>query len=446
MNQNSNPSMEISYIKSERKFHDAWAFVLFVTLTIGLNAFYMFNTSSITAQAGTITDSHGILQMLVGNLGFTFVMIMFSLVLLYLIPKAIILTSTIMIPFLSIVGWFSMAKDSIYGVHVGIVLAVINTIFILIVAFTVLKNLTYISNVISVASRIILDNILSVSTVCLVMTLLMVASSASVALVDSDSNVVRWIRWVEVLMGWWKFTILVYFVRVFVSSIVVGAVAGARSVVGPALRNAVYGLGSISYGALLIAIIITLRTMIGSARDRNNNRGGKSHGSDAALAIAEFFLSALQAIVETSNQLAFPYLSVHGTGYEDSVSESFKLITSSGVEKISSLSGVSFSIGLLSFMFLNLCAGFNYFFYLRLINPSIQPDALLIWSIVISGIFTFLFGAFLSLLDDAVLALIYTMATIPNKAKEFSLQFYEAFEAKKADYIQVNSNNNVGLM
>ncbi|ELA41783.1 uncharacterized protein VICG_01135 [Vittaforma corneae ATCC 50505] len=427
--------MENANKKREKQFHDSWAFILFMLLTIILNTIYIFNTSNFVDVTVKFYNDYKLGQLLLGNLVFTISIIAFSLVLCYSVPKFLIILSILLVPAASIAAWFFGAKDSSYSTVVGTVLLIINLIFILIVSIVILSHLDYIAKVISVASLIFFMNILGILLVITFVTSIFVLLSIPALLVDSTEPIIQNLRYLEILMASWQFFIALYFVQVFISSIIAAEVQKSGDVFGAAFTNSCYALGSISYGALLVAIVTTLQAMIQDARSRNRDRNERPNLLLAITgAIASLLLDILGDIIKFANAIAFPYLSVNGTSYEESVAKSFQILTNSGFEKVASISGVGFVIFTMMLSFFGSSMLFNYYFFLSYIGLSGDPTQNIIVSIVVTVLFGFIFGMVFSLLRAAVLALIYTTIAMPDETKEFDPEFVEILNEKKRQF------------
>lgn len=112
------------------------------------------------------------------------------------------------------------------------------------------------------------------------------------------------------------------------------------AVSGSFYRSCVKSFGSICFGSLLNAIIMTLKYLASNARQRaseNNNEGA------AVLAcIAQCILSCLQDIIEYFNQWAYIFVGVYGTTYLESGKMVFELFKARGFTSIISTDLVSY--------------------------------------------------------------------------------------------------------
>lgn len=404
-------------------------------LTLVLNTIYVFNTSNFVEVTVKFYGDYKVGQLLLGNLAFTVSLIALCLLLCYLVPKLLIVLSILLVPAASIASWFFAAKDSTYSTAIGTVLSIINLIFIIIVSIVILAHLDYIAKVISVASLIFFTNILGILLVITFVTSVFVLLSIPALLVDSTEPIIQNLRYLEILMTSWQFFIALYFVQVFISSIIAAEVQKSGDVFGTAFANSCYALGSVSYGALLVAVVTTLQVMVQDARNRSRDRNERPNILLAIIgAIAGFLLEILGDIIKFANAIAFPFLSVNGTSYEESVVKSFQILTNSGFEKVASISGVGFVIFTMILSFAGSSMLFNYYFFLDYIGLSGDPAKNVVVSIIVTVLFGFVFGMVFSLLRAAVLALIYTTITMPEETKEFDPEFVEILREKKRQF------------
>ena len=92
-----------------------------------------------------------------------------------------------------------------------------------------------------------------------------VIMSMSSLLVDSTDPLVQKLRYMQILFSTWMLFISFYFNGIFISSVTTLEVQKNKDVFDTAFTNSLYGLGSASYAALIIAFIVTLQAMISDA-------------------------------------------------------------------------------------------------------------------------------------------------------------------------------------
>lgn len=420
---------------NERTFHDSWAFYLFLIFAIVLNTIYLYNTSNIIEVTVQLNSKVNLLALIGLNLLFIIICLLVALLLCYLIPKVMVYLSIIVVPVLLILTTYKYIKESPSGNSIGIGVAVISLIFILVACMLVLSHIDYISQVISLASKIFFANFFGILFVFLICELLSLILVFPALIVDSTNEIIVAIRYLSLLLFFWEMLIVSYFLEVYVSSVIFNEVNhDGKNIFTTSFKNSCYALGSISYGALLYAILLVLKAMVQEARDNQRNRDRKPNLLAVILTIiAQFFIDLLGQIVKFANELAFPYLSVNGTPYEESVVKAFEMMTSSKIEKLMSLNGISFvvftvilSFGIGSYLM-------NFYFILEKAGAKGSENEAIIRSILMGIATASVFGSVFSLMKSAVLSLIYTCVAIPEKIREYDHDFVNLVENKKKE-------------
>ncbi|EPR77770.1 hypothetical protein SLOPH_1209 [Spraguea lophii 42_110] len=141
----------------------------------------------------------------------------------------------------------------------------------------------------------------------------------------------------------WTMFALLYFMRVFISSFVcleILTYSHVSSILMEALSNTFYALGSIMFGAMLIAIVQTLRMLVSRDEER----------SDSILnSILYFLLSMLEDVIRFANEWVFVHIALYGKSYVKTLKTSFQeLMSGKGSILVNSLCIMS-AINLLSF-------------------------------------------------------------------------------------------------
>jgi hypothetical protein len=424
-------------IVKERQFHDAWAFYLFIIFLVGMNTFFLFNSKDVVASVIEFQTEFKILSCFLLNLGFTVAFLLLSLIFCSLIPKFLIVTSVLAIPILSAVSFFSFGLNSIKQSSViAIVLFVFNFIFLIIAGITILSNLEYLSLALKSASKIFFENFFGIFFLQIFTFLLYFLSLVPVAFVDAkDNQIIGSMRYSAVLLFAWISCILKYFMEVFVSSVVFFHIQKKdQNVFLNSISNSLYALGSIAFGALIAALITVLKAMANDASsptDANGNPRSRNAVNQILLGISRFLLNALESFVKFANNLAYSYLSINGTDYKESVTQSFQSVMSSGYEKIASYWGLDFIIATLSFFFSTVLYLFNTKFLFPALGLSATDKNGIIYAFVIVILFALLFYLNFSLLKSSVMALIFATITCHEELREYDPKFIETIENEK---------------
>lgn len=428
-------------IAKERKFHDAWAFYLFIAFAIGMNTFFLVNTKAPVDEVVKVNNDFHLLQCLGVNFLFTICFLMISLLTCFIIPTATIVASVLALPLASIYVFFKYDLATNENAMVfGIIFFVINLLFLIMAGFMVLSNLNYISLALRAASKIFFANffgVLFLQIVCFIVFAILVAPAG---LVNSDDPIIKQTKYLDILLVAWIGSILSYFMEVFISSVVFFQIKNDKDgVFMNSLTNSCYALGSISFGALLVAIVTVLKAMVADAQEsQRRDRANRNPFAMIMMWIASILLEILGEIIKFANNIAFPYLSVNGTGYKESIAQSYQLLISSGFEKIAAYYGVGFVITMMTFF-----SAFSTFVFNTLVlfpKLSVGDDISLIFGIVLSILFGVLFSVVFSLLRSAVMALIYAMVTCQSELKSYDPKFVEAMEQEKKKNVPENFN------
>lgn len=429
--------MNSSPNKSERRFHDAWAFYLYVFLYIVLSTVFIINMAPMSTVSSSF-EGLKLKEVLLYNTVFLLAMLAGILLMCYFMPKFMIYLSIIMLPAISIASFIRSPEKKITGVILGI----FNIIILLFVVLMIIRHIDYISKMLSTAARIFFSNIFGVLLVFSITNALLIIQLIPAMMADATNDIIRYLRYATVLLVFWTIFISYYFNHVYMASVVFTTISGEGSVFTTSISNSFYALGSISYGALLLALIATLQTILSDA-EAANKRSGERGGSllrSIMISISQFILDILGSIVKFANVLAFPYLSVHGTGYEESVSNSFQLITSSDLGPLASFSGVNFVVGFVSLVFLASSGYMN----LELFDKeglSLDNIDNIVYIVLVIAFFNAMFNNIFFLLKSAVLAVVFTAISAPQAVAEFDPELSDVLNQKKNEMVHKESQN-----
>lgn len=424
-------------VKSERRFHDSWAFYLYALLyTILSTVLFMYKapSSSITSSV----ESMHLREVLLFNVAFLIAMLSAFLVMCYFVPKLMIYLSVVMLPALSIIAFIKAPEKA----AVGIILGIINIVVLLTVVFQIIGHIDYISKMISVSAGIFFSGMFGVLMVFLFTTTLLVIQLVPAVMVDTTNDIVSYLRYSIVLLESWTILISHYFNHVYMASMVFNIISGERDAASTSLSNSFYALGSISYGALLLAMITTIKAILSDssriASERNRERASRSLFKSIMLAISQAILNILGDAVRFANSFAFPYLSIHGTEYEVSVSKSFHLITSSDMRPITSFSGASFLVTFITMIFM-LSNGYMNFELFSSLGLSFDNKSNIIYMGVVSLLFSAVFANIFFLIKSAVLAVVFTAISAPEATAKFDPELIEILNHKRNEMVRMEN-------
>lgn len=394
-------------VEKKRKFHDAWAFILYLLFTIATSALIVLGTKNIPASTEKILLPV-LFSTVAALLGFVLVVflalrymaqtfiffvnavlpvIAFSLLLFTLDPFAIILGAL----FLAVSLWF-------YFVYTRPVLPLIGA-------------------VVQTTSKIMASSALG----CL----LVLTFSASVQILQASiflktvSNTKEETAFLSILFtfnNYWTTMNVIYFTQVLVSGIVINYILSENMSFGKVVSSSLAALGSTSFASLIVAVIYTARSLVRGEAARTRREGGGLLKT-ILFFIAITILSVIGELVNTMNELAFPYLALHGSNYTESVRRSYNLISEKrGLTLLSNLA-IGKVIGFCFFLFLGLIAASDVG---TVLWWNMDPkDPSVIFSIVVVNIPALLFALeFLSMFSSGCLALIYTYLESPSSVEK----------------------------
>lgn len=392
-------------IQKKRKFHDMWAFILYIaftTIVTGLMAGMMGEAprgvEEIVLPAVATNVATLLAFMALVFMGFRF------------IPKQFIFSVFVVIPAILL---FSTA---FFMSPVYILLSVISlSISIWFYFAFIAPVLPLIAAAAETTAKIISSKFLSFLTILVLsVSAQVIQTSMMIRVLGKEQGSEENILFVLfVLNSYWTTLNIAYFTRVVVSSIVVSHImSDGNSKFTQALYNGVMALGSISFAGLIISLIATARFLIRREMDRDRNRSGNLFKT-ILLCIAAVIVTAVGDLVNTMNELAFPYLAFHGTSYSHSVKDSYSLISEKNGLTLLNNIAIEKVISTSMFLFIGFIALAD--MLLLHINGNIQKDMFLLVSLTIAALPAIMFAyEFLYMFSSGSLALIYTYLESPE--------------------------------
>lgn len=432
-------------IVRERKFHDAWAFYLFLLFLAGMNTVFLMNTSNPTIEVQKFLKNYRIIECFVYNLAITVCLLLASFLLCFLIPKVLIIASLLSVPMTSIifVKNFNFGDDPTQIIKASVSLSICNFIFLCFAAYFVFSKLNYVSLTLRACSKIFFENIFSILSVQITCIFLFAISLVPVLLINSENEILQVLKYSILLLLLWTKDLLFYFMEVFVSSIVFFHIKkDKKGVFINSLTNSIFALGSVAFASLITALIAFLSAL---ARSVKNNRDDKKKSSLNVIvaAIAECLLKCLGKLVEYANSIAFPYLALYGTNYQESLTSSFHLLSNSAYAHTSSSVGLGFVITLFTFLFGSIVFLFNNLILLKFL--AIEDDGT--YCFILALVFTLFFRIMFSLVQSIAVSLMFSAAACPEELKGYDIRFLEALALdNNKDGASVSNVNEVGPM
>lgn len=403
------------YKPVKRKFHDAWAFILFIITTSLANAAYIYSnpTHPITKEIEN--------RLLINTVLYMGTVISAITLCMLLIPGPIMHFSFLALPFIEI------AFAVYFNNTVMLVMSLIyGAISLFLYFFYYKKNIKYSASVVKGSSSIILNNFLNILPV-VIFSIAAILAQIFVACKYLDTkyqeNYLLYI--VCVLQMYWTLFAFQYFIRVYVSSVVTLnlLIVENISIAYESIKNTLFCVGSICFGSLLVALITTLRHL----QRKSRSEGRRSLASEILYIIIDVILSILQDIMEFINEWVFVYMALYGESYVNSIKSAYNnvakganntLINSLCVFPMLGLFSLSIAIGYIALII----------FMYDVVSVTYQQ-----WlGIVAVGLSVFLvINVYMIMWDAAVKAFLFGYDKEPYSVRNKFPETYEMLEEQK---------------
>lgn len=407
-------------IEKKRKFHDMWAFALYVLFTATATVFMGTNMKDMPPGISSLA-----LPVIATNIAIVSVFVIGILIATRYFPEALIFTMNVVFPVLLFIA-------SLF-VHPGFIIGTAITLLIsLWVYFVTIKPaLPVIAAAMRATSRILSSNILGAVVVLVVScTLQIIQTYILLRTIGNDRTQNQSIALFALFVfnNYWTLFNIIYFTQVLVSSIVINHALNEHPSFGQALSNSICALGSISFASMIMALISTAQLLIRREADNDRARGNSSLLKAVLLCLSACIVAILGDLVRLMNNLSFPYLALHGTGYIDSVKKSFALLEEKRGLTLANNLAVGSVVAFCTIVFAEMLIAGNG--VLAYFTPSFQKDTTTIISMLVLAIPTlFLAIEFLSMFTSGSQALIYTYMEHPAAVEKFDANLAEKMRA-----------------
>ena len=451
-----------SLLRRERKFHDAWAFILYMLLVVvfvslaivGLQSPHkiQIKQTKVNSSGKTYTHNHDVVipksdPILNGNTPFLaasiilvvnlLTNILFNLISLVLAKYCSILViyAALIIPICIMFGmslWKPM-PTSFMVVGFLVVCAIVTGIYLY-------RHREYISAVISCSATILLANLVPLLINSFTFSLFCSLIFAVEFYCFMTRSISPALKSVHCIFGFfytvWTIMLGYYLFQVFVASTVINHICDVYSI-ATAYYNSFYAAGSAAFGGLIVAIIRTLRMCVDNASESNSRARERGNTGAGALVnmillyIVGLILWLLEEFVNNINQMAFPYLAMYGESYRDSIKGSASALANSHERNLAAFIGVSFCNFALSFVFF-ICSIFVLF--ISLLAAKLDLSAMLGWLIPFVIILSLLsVSFFFSMLDSGTTAVIYMRIFEPERMIEYDSEMSQTMLVKSKE-------------
>lgn len=422
-------------VQNSRKLNDIWAFITYVVFAGIINTCLILNLSPPDKISMSLSTIY-ITQFLFKNIILVIILVIISMILLEYCPKIMIYGSLFILPITFIGIQIAFPKNIILSV-ISIILGLISFV---IYFFIIHKNINYIASIISNTLHILSKYIVSFIMIFAILIMMTFSQGVLIIFADRSTPIVRALEWINILLIFWTFAVVNYFYQVFVASVIILHVINKdtrTSITTKALKNTIYALGSICFGALILAFIQTMKAVTFNLEDRNRRRqDGGSLITTIFLLTLHVIISLLETIVENTNRLTYPYLAIHGTSYKESVVQSFSIIRNNNAQGFASFIAVDLALALLTLGAFIISIAFNFVF---LVDPKIEEFKKL--GIVAVIINTFCFSGFLSMISSGSLAVVFIDIFAPIDLSSYDNNLYNTISAKQKELSNTNLNS-----
>ncbi|AFN82363.1 hypothetical protein EROM_010180 [Encephalitozoon romaleae SJ-2008] len=397
--------------ENSRKFHDAWAFILYTILTALTTSWMVSEMKSLPQY-----NEEALLPLLTVNVGIMLIFLLAAYLGFRYAAKGFIFFANAVAP--GILFFLSFLTLNPFAILSAGITFGISLVFYF---WSIKPILPLMGPMIEATAKILSLNLIGCTILLLASVSLQVIQSFIFLKVLGNDDAGKTIMSVLfILNSYWTFFNTIYFAQVVVSGIVTTHVKNEKKgSFWESFYIAFMALGSISFAGLIMAAVSTAKFLVERERNRNRERGSSNIINIIILCI----LSIVGDLVNLMNELVFPYLAVHGTKYTESVSKSYNLIEEKGGIILLSNIAIEKVIFFCLLFFIYFIASGTTALLLR--NPSYQNDLTYFTvGIVCAPLITFVYS-FLSMFSSGTLALIYSYLESPEMVKKVEPELIE---------------------
>lgn len=416
-------------IRKERRFHDAWAAVLLALTAGGTSTLGIINLlSTNTASTSTTPVLSGLQNKLFIVCGVFLAISILMMCLLFLLAAyaapLLIYLGLLAGPVLTLIGVF-MAPSLGSIVMFGLTLM---SSFYIYTAY-VRHYIDYISMVVSYSVQILANYIGTLIIIELAMIALGALTALPTLTLDSSTPANQALKTLSIFAMIWTGVTTTYLTQVLVSSLVLLHIAKAPHVRFTALRNMLYAAGSAAFAGLIVAVVQMLRNAV---EQRQNERDQRREGGAGAilttilLVLLKFVLYFLEAIIQSMNRLAMPYLAMRGESYKDSVTGSWQLFQSMSAARRGAMVCVSLVTFIMTFSTMGILGSGVVCGILMAFAKTPEMEIILTdlpkylgFSLLIMSVVAVIAFEIVSLIDSAAMAIVYADAVEPQALSEY---------------------------
>ncbi|KCZ81491.1 hypothetical protein H312_01069 [Anncaliia algerae PRA339] len=411
-------------VNTRRKLHDAWAFFLYLSVTIMVFGIIIVMRPQNPLQA---TDKSLLQINFLAALGTLVCAVLINLLMFRFAPTFFLHLGFIFsICFCFILPFF---VQTVWSFITGFILGFIS----IYLYYSLFKYFKFTGKVLKGAAQIIDKYLLTLMPVLFIITSIIGAVFYILYPVIADLEDKK--RLLNILLffefSWTTFNGLYFFI-VFSASIVSIHLFNKGYKVGTfssAIKNSAFCIGSICLGGLLLAVVNTLRYIVESGQERRQrNNEERNIFFEILIAILAFILRILEDIIHYANEWLFVYMAIHGKNYMDSLKESFRMATDTKNMLLINNIIVDQMLSMISFFYLLVYLTISYLISAEKIKASLNNLYPMVLAIVFPLFFLLFFlSCFLSLVSAAVKTIMFVFAEEKQCVKEVLPEVYEGF-------------------
>ncbi|ORD93978.1 CTL plasma membrane transporter, partial [Enterospora canceri] len=316
-----------------RSFHDAWAFILLLLFSgtfTGIGIARIYSISLDKSKTNVLVNE--LIKGLGFNLAISMVLNMMMFCLYSVAPKLVIYTSLFLMPLCCLILGLMVGQPGM------IVTAGLSLFLSVLVWLYIRGHIDIIAQLFSTTSSMLNSHIFALLFNFLLLIVLNGTIGVCMAFSFGEKeDIGNAIGTALIFSIFWINSFFMYLFDVFTAGIITGELLKKTSserddreasVAGRALGNMAYAMGSVAFGALIIAVIKTLRYLVNLRRQRSG-RSDEQPGTFemVILCMADCILSLVESYVHVLNKFTFSYLAITGDSYRKAINDSFELLS-----------------------------------------------------------------------------------------------------------------------
>lgn len=404
---------QVVYMKNTRKFHDAWAFILYLIVYTGCTTYAVLNIKESSVSFKFLDEE---LRHAYVCLAIVMLFIIMNFGALRLIPSIYLKIMICLFPVTSIYISIKLFGSSAY------ISTIFSTFLWCLFMFHYWSNIDTIAGILKITMGILLSHIFSVIfgiIVCCVLQITQLYLTIQLNIRDLLSN--RLLFVLMIFNTYWSFANFVYFYKVYATSLVsyhyINRDESKSSVFKGSIKNSFYALGSISFAGFIMALIYTAKTLAGRDKDEDRDLRSKYTIEEALMNIISYFFGVVIEVAELVHDLTLPYLAIHGESYVQSIKNAYQVYTENPLP-FGGLMAVNYSLHLSSFLVYVGC--YRSFAYTLDSLPQTLNFERLLRLVILAAIPLVIYFTTVMIITSSFLGLLYFNIENPDLVKDIN--------------------------